>query len=322
MKTTISKKNFDGQKKIRRILAIINKLDENKELSVSKLSEEFGVDKRTIQRDLNFIEMIYNLNREKKGFVSFPEGVGIKRKELNSSQKAALMMVMEVAKNLGGYVENTFLELVKHILGNENFKNFSSEIIPVMPARMSNSQKNSVIDEINEAITFSRVLKIKYLYSDNRIEEKEICPLKILFSEGFLYLLAFPYNKKKEYRTYRIEKIKECEILYEKDFNVPLNLDKIISTASIWGIRTGKKMEIELEIKNWAIDYFKTFKLVNNQKILENPNGTITLKGTIRQFQEILPYILRWMPNVIVRKPKELKDEVKSIITEYLKNCD
>lgn len=314
--SNLKRKIFDGQRKIRRIIEIMNMLDSNREVSIEALSRQLNVTKRTIQRDLNFIEMNYPLIRPKKGYVSFVEGVGLKKKEISPSQKAALMMVMEVARNLGGYMENAFSQLIKHILGSGNI---ISEIMPIMPARIENTEKNNLINEISNAIAFNHVLKIRYFYNDKREEEKEICPLKILFSEGFLYLLAFPYNQKNSYRTYRIDRIKKCETLSGRFFNTPSNLDKIISTSSILGIKEGKKIDIELKIEKWAIDYFKTFKVVNNQRITENKDGSITLKGEIRQFQEILPYILRWIPYVIVIKPKELKKEIEGKIKEYLR---
>ena len=35
---------------------------------------------------------------------------------------------------------------------------------------------------------------------------------------------------------------------------------------------------------------------------------------------ELITWIMRWMPNVIVRKPSELKDKVKKRLEDSLKN--
>jgi len=310
-----TKKIFDGVKKLRRLLEIMNILDSQKEVSIKELSNRFNVSVRTIERDLNSIEMNYPINRTKKGYVSFMEGIGLKKKNISSSQKAVLLMTMQVAKNLGGYLGDNFSELVKHITEME----FSdTDIIPIMPERIDLSDKSNIIEDIKNAISFNHILKIKYLYGDGKEKEIEICPLKILFSDGFLYILAFPYDKKKDYRTYRLDRILSIETINEKYFSVPNNLDKIIRTASIWGIRKGKKIDIELKIKNWAMDYFKNFRVIKNQKVKENSDGSISVYGYINQFQEIIPQILRWIPCIEIIKPEELRTEIKKMVLDYL----
>jgi len=310
-----AKKVFEGAKKIRRLIEIMNILDSQREVSIKELCSRFNVSARTIERDINSIEMNYPINRGKKGYVSFMEGVGLKKKNLTYSQKAALLMTMQVAKNLGGYMDSSFSELIRHITDIEYC---DTDIIPIMPARIDSADKSNMIEDIKNSISFNHVLKIKYICGNGKKEEKEICPLKILFSEGFLYILAFPYGKTKDYRTYRLDRILSAEIVNEKDFNTPQNIDKIIKAASIWGIRKGEKIKVELNIKDWAVDYFRNFRIIKDQKVKGNSDGSINVYGYINQFQEIIPQILRWIPCIKIIKPEELRNEIRKIVSNYL----
>jgi len=310
-----NKSKFDGQKKLNRIVEIMNLLDSQKKVSIKCLCGQFGVSVRTIQRDLNSVEMQYPIIRDEKGYVSFPEGTGLRKKELTPAQKAALVMIMEVAKNLGGYMEKTFTDLISAMTDTGNTE---AEIIPIMPSRLRSGGQAGFIEEINNAISFNQVLKIKYSYGPDEAREREICPIKLLFSEGFLYLLAFLPGNKKEYRTFRFDKILSVEILPERTFNTPENIARIVRASNIWGIREGKKTPIELRISGWAVDYFRMFEEVQRQKIKENGDGSVTLTGNVTRFQEIIPQILRWIPCVKVSGPPGLKKEVNKLVGEYL----
>jgi predicted DNA-binding transcriptional regulator YafY len=153
----------------------------------------------------------------------------------------------------------------------------------------------------------------------NEMQEFDICPLKIIYYEGFLYVLAFLYNRENSYRTYRLDRIKELEHKRDKVFSFPENLEEILKTHNIWGVAKKKNIKVELNISGWALDYFKTFDIMSDRVERNNSDGSLTLKGKIGNFNEIIPYILRFMPFVKVVKPIELDMEVRKLLKEYIK---
>jgi predicted DNA-binding transcriptional regulator YafY len=321
MKKSISvlKKSFDGRRKILRVLEIMNILDRNiNGVSIRKLADQFKVSVRSIQRDLNEIEMIgYDLNREIRGMAKFKEGIGLKKRDLPEKMKSSLNLIKTLARSIGGDIEREISQMIDAML-QDKIKN-REEIMLIAPKIIKDSNV-SFIDDIKEAISFGHVLNIKYMSPRlNEMQEFDICPLKIIYYEGFLYVLAFLYNRENSYRTYRLDRIKELEHKRDKVFSFPENLEEILKTHNIWGVAKKKNIKVELNISGWALDYFKTFDIMSDRVERNNSDGSLTLKGKIGNFNEIIPYILRFMPFVKVVKPIELDMEVRKLLKEYIK---
>ena len=74
-------------------------------------------------------------------------------------------------------------------------------------------------------------------------------------------------------------------------------------------------IEVLLKINDKKARFFKNKKFLKSQKIEQNlENGDIVVKYTVTNFNEITSFILSWLPNVEVLEPKELKDEINTML--------
>lgn len=308
---------YDG-KKNSRVISIMSMLDDGKPRRTDELAAHFGVNVRSIQRDFKSIRNLgFELEFPGKGLVKFAEGVSLKKRPLSTEQQQGLKIFRVFAKTLAPELARSCEALVKSFEEEKS----GPEIIPIMPERnIKDGQK--YIDEIFEAIEFAHALRISYQPQDGKKKDYEIRPFALLYNEGFIYVFSALWNRPSEHRTYRLDRIKELEHLYDKTFSPPQNLRSRLKGHNIWGIADRKIINVKLEIDGWAVDYFKNFELFKAQKIKEKKDGSISLEGKISKFEEIIPQILRWMPCVRVVSPAALSAQVRKIVDEYLKKSD
>lgn len=305
-------------KKNLRVMHIISLLDDGKPRKTSELAARFAVSSRSIQRDYASIELIgYSLVFPKKGYVQFAEGVSLRKRPITAKQQHGLNLFKAFSKSLPSDIAQSCFSLARSFEESRN----SAGIIPIMP-KVNSKKGIDYIDEISEAVNLGHALKISYLYSNGNEKEHEIRPFALLYSEGFVYVFSSLWEKPSQKRTYRLDKIKKVEHLYEKTFNPPRNIYSMVKARNIWGVSGGRRIEIKLEIRDWAKDYFKNFILFKNQKVKERKDGILELNAEISKFEEVLPQILRWIPCVKVISPPSLIQETRKVVKQYLKQSD
>ncbi|MBI4801797.1 MAG: WYL domain-containing protein [Elusimicrobia bacterium] len=314
----MASKRGEGDRKHYRIGKILNLLDRGP-VRMKDLALEFNVTPRSIERDFERIELYgYDVDTPQKGVKQFAPGVSLKKSKLTADQHSALIMLHEMSKNLGASVNKSFASLFKHLTQSEPWE---SNILPLMP-RLIKTENIPYIKEIEEAIDYGRKLEIAYRSrGKTEAELRVVCPLKILFADGFAYILAVPGSGKGRAATYRIDRIKSLEALPES-FTPPADVEKIIRKArNIWGVmpETRRRIRVRLKVERWAVDYFRQQEIVGGQRTRDEHDGSLTFEAKVCEHREIIPHILRWMPNVTVLEPPALKAEVRSLVKRYLK---
>ncbi|MCK5583981.1 MAG: WYL domain-containing protein [Elusimicrobiales bacterium] len=316
----MAKKESEGDKKYYRILRILNMLNTKGRVKVSELAQEFNVTTRSIQRDMERINTTqFQLDNPEKGVYTFAPGISLKATEMSSGQLAAFVMLAEISKNIGGTVHKSFKTLFKNIV---NSNPWESNFIPIMPKMIKNKKRSSIKD-IDYAIDNRKELEIEYFKeNENKTVKRYICPLKILFSDGLIYILSM-FKEKNYYMKYRLDKIKKLTIT-DNEFTYPKNIEKIVEDArNIWGATDSKyrNIKVSLKIKDWARDYFLNQEIIGGQKIKQEKDGSLLFTAKVCHLLEIAPHILRWIPHITVLEPKELKKEINTRIKTYLKNA-
>jgi predicted DNA-binding transcriptional regulator YafY len=323
-----------------RIVEILTRLDNGKELSVTALAREFKVSPRAIQRDFVEIEEKYNLETLKKGWKKFAEGEHFKRAELTVEQEAALIMLENFSGALGVESEGAISSLRKALA---NSPADPITIAPVFPARRRPALRDPLIlKALKEAIESGKKLKIRYtspIYPEpvTRI----ICPLKLFFTEGFTYVLTLREGTKHSFNLYRIDRVLEHEFVriqlpeagtskylhmsakFRFDtFIPPRGIDELIKRSrSVWGIgpASARKLQVRLKITGWAPEYFRNNELVPGQKVTALKDGSLLYEAKVIDLRELRQHILRWLPDIEVLEPAELREDLRACARAFLK---
>jgi predicted DNA-binding transcriptional regulator YafY len=307
-----------GDKKYFRVLNILNRLNEGP-VRVADLSAEFGVTERSIQRDLERINLTgFHLDAPQKGVYAFSGGVSLKNFNLTSEQLSVLVLMREMAGGLGGAIKDAFDKVFERATSGAGQ---DSPFYSVGP-RALNPLTRRFYEDIVFAIERCRKLKVRYA-SVNGEKERVLCPVKILASESFFYMMASRGGREPDkFAKYRVDRIKDLEILPE-EFTPPTPelIKKVIGPAtSIWGVNEGKKLPVTLKAEGPAADFLQSKEILPRQK-LSRPaaDGSVTVRAVIHHPMEVVPLVLHWLPDITITEPKELRAEVKKRIDAYLK---
>jgi len=303
-------KNYD--KKIFRLLYALNKLDRGGKVSTRDLSKEFNVSLRTVQRDLELLNMAgFPLAPADKGIHSFAEGFSLKKLMLSKEEASLLSFMFEVAKSLGRDFEESFGGLIKKVLTPEAEPMFYAKI----PEGIKMDKKYPFMNNLKEAVEKHRKSRIHYV-----TEEKDtsfvVHPLKVIFFDGFWYLLARADEDERIIKL-RLECIKDVRPL-SSSFKVPGNLKAMLDeSVNIW-FSDQRNKRVVLKVEKEAARFFKARKYLPLQKITKrNKDGSIIIETKVSQDMEVVPTLFLWIPYVKIISPKGLAHDIKAVIKDY-----
>ena len=207
-------------KRLSRLTAILTQLQTKRLLTATKLAEKFGVSTRTIYRDIKALEQagVPVLTEDGKGY-SLMEGYRVPPVMFTEAQANALITAEQlVFQNkdtsfIKDYTEA--IEKVKAVLkyNIQDKANLLSERTRF--DQNNNRERNSSsLSDLQFALTNFRLAKIEYTNEQNNTTTRHIEPFALLSTENWL-LVAY-CRLRREFRFFRLDRIKKLEILTDK----------------------------------------------------------------------------------------------------------
>ncbi len=308
--------NTQYDKKIFRIWTILNKLDAGKHVFTSKLADEFNISVRSIQRDVELLNLVgFPIVPCGKGCYSFVEGFSLGRMMLTEEDATLIAFFYDVSKSLGSKFENSFKTFLKKVLTNNQSSPYYLKVCDGIKLK----EEYPFADIISEGINNNSYVKVNYVSGKGNGEAKdyEVQPLKMIFYEGFWYLLAKSEDKD-ILRKLRFDRMKSVEPM-DKYFKTPENLKLILDESTNVWFEGERNKKVTLEISCEVAEFFKKRNYFPKQKIVkERSNGNLVMESFISDDMEIIPTVLSWIPWVDVVTPKEIKEKLHKRIKAYL----
>lgn len=229
--------------KYSRVLSIYTKLMDGKVIKKAEESEYFGVNLRTVQRDIDDLRMFFedktaegDIRRE----IVYSRELGgyhLVMKNENALSNSEVLAVCKILLESRAFTKNEMEPIINKLLGRcvpaENQRKvrelISNELLHYTEL---NHHKNFVdsLWPIGEAVQKQLCMKIEYDKQDGTSVERIVEPVGIMFSEFYFYLTAFIENidKETEFRNkddifptiYRIDRIRRFEVL-DRHFDIP-----------------------------------------------------------------------------------------------------
>ncbi len=294
---------------------ILNKLNGGGKIRSSEMAKEFNVSMRSIQRDMDLLDMTgYLIDKPEKGVYCFAEGFSLRKLMLTNEEASLLSFFHEIADSLGSSFSDSFKSLVSKVLAKED----ASPFYVKLPETQAQMKSFPFVKELERAINDTQKISIRYETSKG-VEDFKLCPLKLINFEGFWYLMAMPEGKQ-QFWKFRSEKIKGVDMLNEH-FDPPRSVKSVLDrSVNIWfSEKPGDK--IILEIDKASAHYFKKKIYFPDQKIVkEKKDGTLILE-TYANFNEVMRTIIHWIPDIRVISPKELDSKINELLKAYLKGA-
>ena len=281
-----------------RLAQILNKLNSGERLDVEELVEEFGVTKRTVQRDLN--ERLSYLPLKKENNLYFLEEYYLGKLNFDDMKNfAALSGVKELFPTLQESFIKDILDATiskAYLIKGHNYEDMSS--------------KTKEFKLIENAILSHTLIEFTYKDKPRRVK-----PYKLINAKGIWYLAGVEGDILKTFSFTKIAKLKSTDIEFDVD---EATLELIKDDDNVWF--SSKRIEVVLQVENEVAGYFSRRDILPNQTIVKNlADGGLLVSTKVAFDEEILKLVRYWIPNVRIISPTYLQDKLEESLKEYLK---
>lgn len=281
-----------------RLASILTKLNDGESFTAQELSEEFNVNLRTIQRDLNERLSCLPLKKE-NGFYSLESYVLGKLSFKDIKNFAAI----SGTKSLYPSLTNEFITDILnskinqvYLINGKGFENLES--------------KTKEFELLSVAIL--KYQKLTFLYSE---KIREVNPYKLVNNNDIWYLLGDEEGKLKTYSFSKIVSLNIKDTLFKPNTKL---LSAIANNDSKWF--SSESVEVTLEIDKSLSEYFLRRDILPNKTILEQRQDKLIISTRVSYEEEILGIVKHGLPHIKILSPKSLQKKLENQLTTYLKS--
>ncbi|WP_124979454.1 helix-turn-helix transcriptional regulator [Nonlabens xiamenensis] len=211
--------NENETKRLPRLTAILTQLQTKRLLTSTELANKFSVSVRTIYRDIRALEQagVPIITEEGKGY-SLMEGYQIPPVMFTESQANALITAEQlVLKNKDASFVKEYSEAIEKVKAVLKYNLQDKVNLLSERTRFSqnlNRERNSNnLSELQFALTNFLLVSVDYLNADNKPTSRILEPFALLSTENWL-LVAY-CRLRKEFRFFRLDRIKKLQVLNE-----------------------------------------------------------------------------------------------------------
>ncbi|MDU3018766.1 MAG: WYL domain-containing protein [Clostridium perfringens] len=318
--------------KVNRILSIFEKLKDREGINAQKVAQEFGVNEKTIKRDINDIRsyidyrnynnlsIVYKRS-EKAYFLTGSEDITLDKKDILAICKILLESRAFCCEEMDHIINSVLHKVssedkkfIKKIIGNELLKFTPLE------------HKEKLLDRIwglSKFIHNKETIEIKYKKTDGEIVKRKVMPVSIIFSEYYFYLIAYFNNSKTAipivYRVDRIINYKSLKVKFRVDESERFQDGEF--RKRIQFMYSGELMKVKFEFTGPSLeavlDKLPTSRILESNKEKHIIEAEVYGKG-------IKMWLLSQGSGIKVLSPKSFVDEMaleaKKIYEIY--NCN
>ena len=286
-----------------RLSQVLTKLNMGESLDPQALAEEFGVNLRTIQRDLNV----------RFGCLPLVKSDGRYRLEEAHLGKLTLKDIEHFATLSG--IDGLFPEMTSQFLrrvlnsGTEGAWAVSGHNYEDLRG------KEGAFTQLERSILERH--HVRFSYTNSQGQHKFHCqvePHRLVNHKGIWYLAAWADGKVKSFAVSRMESLIPEQTPFEPRVEVE---QELASSDSIW---LGEpRQRVLLEVKAQVAGYFKRRKLLPHQQIDRNlESGDLVVSTIVAHADELLPIVRYWIPHVRILAPLEFQQLLDEGLMAYL----
>lgn len=235
--------NLTPKFKYNRVLKIYTRLLDGEVINKAEEAQRFGVNERSIQRDIDDLRCFFADNADEGGirqelvYSKELNGYHLVKRDTSVMSNSEIFAVCKILLESRAFTKNEMMAVInKLILGcvpSVNMQKVKALVSNEMYHYTELNHHKDFIDqmwEMGEAVQKHLCMKITYTKQDNSVVERIVQPVGIMFSEFYFYLTAFIENidRKTEFKNkddifptiYRIDRIQAFEVL-DRHFDIP-----------------------------------------------------------------------------------------------------
>jgi predicted DNA-binding transcriptional regulator YafY len=288
---------------VRRLAMILVKLNQGERLDPTALADEFNVNLRTIQRDLNERFAYLPLERVEGHYHLNPVFLG-KLSTRDIERFAGLAGV----RGLFPSISDDFLRDI-----------FDDRIQPALLVKGHHYEdigdKASTFQQLERAIVAHNIISFSYRKNGEAKGYADIEPYKLLNTKGIWYLVAKDDGKLKTFSFSKIDRL----LVSDATFQIDTTIERTLAEDD--GIWLGaEKKEVVMKVAAEVAPYFKRRKLIANQVLeKELEDGGLIISAVVGHVNQILPVVRYWIPHIRIISPEALQADLERELSEYVR---
>ena len=208
-------------KRLSRLTAILIQLQTKRLLTAPELAQKFSVSTRTIYRDIKALEQagVPIVTEDGRGY-SLMEDYRVPPIMFTENQANALILAEQlVLKNPDAAFIKDYIEAIDKIKAvlrhsDKDKANLLSERTR-FDLNLNRERNSNVLSDLQSALTNFNLAKIEYSNEANESTSRLIEPFALVITTDHLLVIAW-CRLRKDFRYFRLDRIKRLEILPEK----------------------------------------------------------------------------------------------------------
>ncbi|GAB6273805.1 MAG: WYL domain-containing transcriptional regulator [Peptococcaceae bacterium] len=307
--------------RIYRVLVIHSQVKAGKYPNTPKLASSLEVNKRTIQRDVEFLRDMLcaplEYSRVKNGYY-YTSSFEMPHLNLTEGEQVALFLGQKLLLQCAGTpleepIRNAFTKICLCFPQGVSVDMDSlGQIISfdVQPLRGDEQKLASTYHLLTRAIEDKCSLNIHYYtVSRNELTMRKIDPYHLRYFQGVWYLISYCHFRQ-EVRIFALDRIRKFEVL-EETFQVKAEFSLEEYLGSSLGIERGEKVEeVKILFDPEQARWIRERKWHESQKIEYQPDGSLILCIKVSGLGEIKRWALSFGSHTKVLAPVSLQEEI------------
>lgn len=249
--------------------------------------------------------------------------LGFLQRELLTAEEAVVLTAIDRNKaSLGKGLVEIYEKIV-----NSYTKRIKTYIFKQHKAEEINEDMDQTLALLKHAINDKKIVQLDYP-SRGIPKTRRVFPYQIVYIEYYWYLICFEEGQK--IKSFRLSQIRTPSILKEvheynfEDVNLRLKIAMnayVDFTAPIdtVDILVAKHLVNHVELASFFEAWRKTDYVTT---INDSEYRRFEVKITNPQYKDIIPTILKYMPEMLVESSDELKEAVEERVQSYLKQYE
>jgi predicted DNA-binding transcriptional regulator YafY len=288
-----------------RLASLMQRLANGEYVKINEdLAREFGVNTRTLQRDLSSRLAFLPLEKTEQGYSLDPRYLGsLSPRDIRDF--AALAGVTGLFPALDdAFIRDLFDRRLADTLSIQG------------PAYEDLQQRKAEFRKLQEAISERRHLRFAYRNAKGAHKEFEAQPYRLANITGIWYLFAVDVADEKP-KSYAFGRLSDLVCL-EKRFTQDKEIAELLAQEDSQWLKQ-EKTEAVLKISAQVAVYFRRRPLIAQQKIVkELEDGGLIVSGKFAHPGQILPIVRYWIPHVFIVSPEGWQKELEAELQAYL----
>lgn len=285
-----------------RLAQMLVKLNQGEKLDPRSLVEEFGVNLRTIQRDLNERFAYLPLQKTDGRYHLDPIFLG-KLTTRDIERFACLAGVRGLFPSLTDDFLRDIFDIRMQgalLVKGHHYENLTG--------------KEPLFLELERAIISRHQIGFEYAKQDATKRYEAVDPYKLINNKGIWYLAALDGEKLKAFSFTKISRLRTLDTSFAWDTRIDAQLAQ---EDGIW--LSEEKQEIVMKVSREVASYFKRRRLIANQVIeKELEDGGLIISAKVGHHNQVIPIVRYWIPHIRIISPEGLQDELEKEIRGYI----